>query len=435
MENRQTMSHKKYKKGSQRIVRKIIAMILVVTTFFSMSINSFAANYPSSSDGYSVPATITVKVGQSKKLSVKQPSTSYGNVSFQYNPNYVTTSNYSAGSYWGKPAEITFTGKKAGTFYSYVTIKTHKYRYIPFFTGKTITLACKVKVVAAAKKNNNSNTSSNSGKKKIPLQSINLSKSTTTLGVGKNTKIKVNYVPSNTTARRSVTWTSSNTNVATVKNGVVTGKSTGFAVINAKVGKHKANCWVFVTKNGGGSNGGNSNGNNNGNNNGNKNNNTNNNSNNKNNTGSTSNVADAYTKLNEFRTTKSNQWYWNSDNKTKTYTYNLKALTRDPALEKIAQKRAQEQWTQYYVNGVATHNRPDGSSCWTAYSGYSSPCGECLAWGYTTSDSVINAWAENDEGYAGQGHRRIMLSSQATKVGIAKYTKDGKTCWALSTGY
>ncbi|MBE5957297.1 MAG: hypothetical protein E7254_00330 [Lachnospiraceae bacterium] len=46
----------------------------------------------------------------------------------------------------------------------------------------------------------------------------------------------------------TVTWTSSNNNVATVVNGVVTGVSVGTAVITAKVGSNQATCTVTVAK-------------------------------------------------------------------------------------------------------------------------------------------------------------------------------------------
>ena len=92
----------------------------------------------------------------------------------------------------------------------------------------------------------------------------------------------------------------------------------------------------------------------------------------------------------------------------------------------------------YYVKGKATHNRPNGTSCFTAYPSGMGYVGENLAWGHTTSTSVITdptyGWAETKDKYAGQGHRRNMLNSNFTKVGIACYVKDGKTCWAMCLG-
>ena len=67
-----------------------------------------------------------------------------------------------------------------------------------------------------------------------------ISKKAVVLYVGDQTKVKVNG-----TSRR-VTWTSSNTKVATVKNGTITAKKQGNAVVTAKVGNQKYTCKVTV---------------------------------------------------------------------------------------------------------------------------------------------------------------------------------------------
>ena len=66
---------------------------------------------------------------------------------------------------------------------------------------------------------------------KIPT-SISLSQSSLTLEVGK-TSSKINVTATPTGAYNDVTWTSSNTSVATVANGVVTAKAVGSATITA----------------------------------------------------------------------------------------------------------------------------------------------------------------------------------------------------------
>lgn len=58
--------------------------------------------------------------------------------------------------------------------------------------------------------------------------------------------LKVIYNPANTTDDKTVTWTSANENIATVKNGVVTAKAVGATKITATVGTHKAECTVTV---------------------------------------------------------------------------------------------------------------------------------------------------------------------------------------------
>ena len=151
------------------------------------------------------------------------------------------------------------------------------------------------------------------------------------------------------------------------------------------------------------------------------------------------NVSEAYTLTNQFRTTKKNQWYWNSNNKTKKKTPGLKKLKKDANLEKIAKLRAKEQWIQYYENGRQTHTRPNGKKWWTAFPKGSKPLFENLGWGHTSCKEIIlnpdYGWAETNCSYKGQGHRRAMLSQKAKRVGIACYKKNGKTCWAMALGY
>ena len=75
---------------------------------------------------------------------------------------------------------------------------------------------------------------------------IAISEKTATIEVGKTVSLTATVAPSNAT-NKSVTWTSSNTDVATVSDGVVTGKSAGTATITAATGNGKtASCTVTV---------------------------------------------------------------------------------------------------------------------------------------------------------------------------------------------
>lgn len=78
------------------------------------------------------------------------------------------------------------------------------------------------------------------------LKSISLNKKELGIIKGSTAKLSVSYDPADTTDSKAVTWTSSNTSVATVSGGVVTAKNTGSATITAKVGNHTAKCAVFV---------------------------------------------------------------------------------------------------------------------------------------------------------------------------------------------
>lgn len=65
-------------------------------------------------------------------------------------------------------------------------------------------------------------------------------------------------------------------------------------------------------------------------------------------------TTDAYTELNNFRTSK-NAWYWNSDNKTRTNVVGkLKPLKRNTQLEQTAKVRAKE------IAQSFSHTRPTG---------------------------------------------------------------------------
>lgn len=240
---------------------------------------------------------------------------------------------------------------------------------------------------------------------KAPLTSIALNRTSATLVQGQKLTLSVSYYPSYTTDSKTTTWTSSNNAVATVSGGTITAKKAGSATITAKVGAKRATCTLTVKAKTAAK------------------------------KESYMNVSQAYTLVNNFRKNKSNQWYWNSDNKTKTKTPGLKALKKDSTLEKIAKLRAKEQWTQYYKNGKLTHTRPNGKSWTTAFPSSMKIKAENLGWGQSTCKQMVldpdDGWAETNKNYKGQGHRRNMLGKQYTRVGIACYVNNGQTCWAM----
>lgn len=82
---------------------------------------------------------------------------------------------------------------------------------------------------------------------KIPLKSISLNKTELTMFDGDTTTLNVTYSPSTTTDDKTVTWSSSNSKVATVSNGKITAVGEGTATITAKVGKFTATCKVIVS--------------------------------------------------------------------------------------------------------------------------------------------------------------------------------------------
>lgn len=119
--------------------------------------------------------------------------------------------------------------------------------------------------------------------------------------------------------------------------------------------------------------------------------------------------------INEARTNSEYTWYWNMDDTTKTYCTDLKELKYDYDLERVAMKRAAEIALSY------DHERPMGGYAWDTYKQENISyryAGENIAAGQTTASQVNFGWREDDKTYAGQGHRRNMLSSDYNCVGI-----------------
>ena len=130
--------------------------------------------------------------------------------------------------------------------------------------------------------------------------------------------------------------------------------------------------------------------------------------------------------INSFRQ-GNDAWYWNSSDTEKVKCKDLGALKIDYTLEKIAMKRAAEIATKF------SHERPSGQYVFTEMSGYGA-AGENIAYGYSTADSVLTAWKETNQKYAGQGHRRNMLGSSYTVIGIGHAIYKGTHYWVQVFG-
>lgn len=81
----------------------------------------------------------------------------------------------------------------------------------------------------------------------IPLSGINLNKNNLNLGTGNSENLIVSYTPNNTTDNKNITWSSSDSSVATVDgSGKINALKVGSSKITATVGSLKAECLVNV---------------------------------------------------------------------------------------------------------------------------------------------------------------------------------------------
>ncbi len=82
----------------------------------------------------------------------------------------------------------------------------------------------------------------------VPMTGLTLDTTTLSVKVGNSATLTATFVPENTTDDTTVIWTSTDDDVATVTNGVVTGVAEGTTVIKATCGDFTAECTVTVKK-------------------------------------------------------------------------------------------------------------------------------------------------------------------------------------------
>ena len=137
--------------------------------------------------------------------------------------------------------------------------------------------------------------------------------------------------------------------------------------------------------------------------------------------------------INEMRTSSTDAWYWNEDDTTKTTCSDLNELAYDYDLERLAMKRAAEIALSY------SHTRPNGGRSFSIYSeeGITNwrALGENIAAGYLSAEAVNIGWREDNKNYAGQGHRRNMLSADFNCVGIGHVYYNGYHYWVEEFAY
>ncbi len=96
---------------------------------------------------------------------------------------------------------------------------------------------------------NSNSSSSSSSSSSVAVQSVSLNTSSVSLYTGNTYTLRATVNPSNAT-NKTVTWRSSNTNVASVsQSGVVTANNSGSATITASVGGKSASATIYVSNN------------------------------------------------------------------------------------------------------------------------------------------------------------------------------------------
>lgn len=101
----------------------------------------------------------------------------------------------------------------------------------------------------------------------------------------------------------------------------------------------------------------------------------------------------------------------------------LPPLTTDGILADAARIRSQELAVSY------SHDRPDGSSCFSAIRDESfQMLGENIAKGYQSSVDVMDAWMHSE------GHRKNILNPEFTKIGVGCYIRGGEKHWVQLFG-
>ena len=132
--------------------------------------------------------------------------------------------------------------------------------------------------------------------------------------------------------------------------------------------------------------------------------------------------------INAFRT-GDEAFYWNETD-TATVDSRGEPLAYSYALEEIAMQRAAEIALSF------SHTRPDSTRCFTALaSDGTRSWGENIAAGTATANAAFTLWREDDKNYAGQGHRRNMLSTRFQTVGVGHAVLDGVHFWVQEFSY
>lgn len=80
-----------------------------------------------------------------------------------------------------------------------------------------------------------------------PITGVSLDRDNVILEIGKSYTLNASILPVDTTADKTLVWTSSNPMIAAISNGTITALKEGNAIISVSAGNKSANCKVIVT--------------------------------------------------------------------------------------------------------------------------------------------------------------------------------------------
>ena len=92
-------------------------------------------------------------------------------------------------------------------------------------------------------------------------------------------------------------------------------------------------------------------------------------------------------------------------------------LQIDESLMKSCDIRAKELETKF------NHDRPDGSSCFTAIEISYRAAAENIAYGQNSAEDVMKSWMNSD------GHRKNILGESYTHIGVGCYERNNRLYW------
>lgn len=219
------MKHRLFRRLGALLLTFALTLTLVVTAWAAASVPVTNVTLHQNGNGGTQATELTVEERQTVELFAQITPDDATDKTVTWNSSNTTVATVAADTSTPNVIKATVTAIAVGE--ADITVTT---------TDQNKTSTCKVKVTAAPAAN-------------VPVTSVTLDKTTLSLTAGDKETLIAKVAPDNAT-NKTVTWTSSDTDVAAVAyDGTVTAKTAGTATITATTadGGKKATCTVTVT--------------------------------------------------------------------------------------------------------------------------------------------------------------------------------------------